>query len=169
MHLADFKEIVAKGKEIQSIVQISPVNLIGFTMDNQKKILMSIMTGSPLELALDMAKVKVKAWKTWEALAENDVEPFSSFMMEVRAARAYFGMEMIQKMRESKMHIVELWKIHYPETVLAQQVGHGQTVQQNVTVNFLEKDAKERASDLQRHKMEIVDASQIINLEVKDE
>lgn len=164
MHLPDFKEIVSKSKEIQSIVQVSPVSLIGFTKENQRDILTHVITGSPLDLALDMVRIKAKTWKIWESLAENDVEPFSSFMMEVRAARAFFGMELIQKMRNSKMHIVELWKIHYPETVLAQQGG----VQQNVIVNFLDKSPTERVQDIQRNRMEF-DPSNIIDAPVKDE
>ncbi len=164
MHLPDFKEIVDRTKSVQDIVQVSPISMIGFTKENQKDILTYILGGSPLEMALDMARVKAKAFKIWETLADNDVEPFSSFMLEVKAARAFFGMEMIQKMRHSKMHIVELWKIHYPETVLAQQAGN----QQTVNLTFVEKPVAERVQDIQKNKNEI-DPKNIYEFPIKDE
>ena len=163
MHLPNFEEVVKNSQNIQDLVQISPVSLLGFTEENQRDILWHVLGGAPLDIALDAVRIKKKAYETWERLAEHDVEPFLSFIAEVRAAKAFFAMEMIQKMRHSKMHIVELWKIHYPETML-----NGQTqLQQNVVVNFMDKPAAERAADIKATIIDI-DPKEIDNYPVKD-
>lgn len=163
MHLSDFKDLVDKARDISSVVQISPVSLLGFTQENQREILLALLGGAPLDTALKLNKIKKNAYQTWVRLAENHVEPFVSFVEECDAAMAYFDMELIQKMRNSKMHIVELWKLRYPETMLGNQQGNVQ----NVNINFIDKPAAERAADIKGFISDI-DPSQVYNYPVKD-
>lgn len=164
MHLPNFKEVVDNCKSIQDIVQVTPVAVIGFTRQAQVIILKNLVNCAPIDVALRLAKVSEKSFNIWRKLAENNIEPFVSFITECDAAFAMADMEIIQKIRMKPMMAVEHWKLRYPDTILKGQAD----IQQTVNINFMDLPAQQRAASI-RNIVQDIDPSQIVDLPVKDE
>lgn len=146
MHLDDFSELVSNTKNVQQLVQVNPVPLMSFTRENQEVILQALLSGQLLDKALMVAKVKKKHYDLWSKLAEREIEPFHSFIMECDCAQGLFDLELVQEMRRGgAKYAAELYKMRNPDQVVGPH-GHSQTPQINVnqSINFVQRTKEEK-------------------------
>lgn len=171
MHLPNFKEHVDRLEKLANVPYVNPNNVIAFTRKAQIDILKALLAGASIKIALDLAKVKEKAFKFWESLAARDIEPYASFIAEVKVAQGLLDMELIQKMRAGGWKgASELWRIRYPEM---QAEGPKSAPQLTQVINIMDRKPEERldiirgaAADLEHTKStDILDYSKIIDVD----
>lgn len=165
MHLPNFLDVVNQKAQISDLFNVRPNVLALFTYEKQVHILTALVSGGRLEDALATARVPKSTWETWQKLADNNIQPYEGFMLECAAAQGYFGLEIVQELRKkgSTPALIELWRIHHPETVL------NQGTQNNVHVNvaFIDRPAEERKVELARQK-EVFSEDDIRGYNIKD-
>jgi hypothetical protein len=172
MHLPEFEEILNKSKSIQEFMPVSPISLIGFTDENQEMILQALLHGAGVKNALAMTGVKIANYQLWVQLAERDIEPFATFILECAKAEAYLEVSLFQSMRAGGWKgAVELYKLRNPEVFYPGTHNTNNTANQvNINMNIMDKKPEERKALLEKYREEIViDNNSSVVYEVREE
>lgn len=169
MHLPEFIEVLNKTKSLQEVENISPINLIGFTTENQENILTALVHGLPLKECLDLAGIKSSNYEMWEKMAERDIEPFKTFIIECKKAQALVDAELIQQMRRGGWKgAIELYKLRHPELDTEALRKNQQNAPVNVNVlNILERKPEDRQKYFE-DVLNSIDISEIAQYEIID-
>jgi len=85
-HMSNFEQLVKAKQNPALFPGVEVTSLVGFTEESQRVVLEAVLAGNTPECACRVAGILPRQWQRWMSLAEREIEPFLSFMIEVKKA-----------------------------------------------------------------------------------
>lgn len=110
MHLDNFEDIVKFRLQPSQFLGMPLSSYALFNRETQETILRAVVAGNAPDCACRIARVPKKAWDHWVKLADEEIEPFYGFMLEVQAAHGLAEAEQVQELlRGRKFKSSSFW------------------------------------------------------------
>lgn len=110
MHLDNFEDIVKFRLQPSQFQGMPLASYAMFSREAQETILRAVVAGNSPSCACRIAKIPKKTWDHWVKLADEEIEPFYGFMLEVQAAHGLAEAEQVQELlRGRKFKSSSFW------------------------------------------------------------